>query len=107
VVSSTADRTVPQQHPHTHPLRRHPAAMTCRFLARAQSLLCTCLYLNNRKGGAGLVSWQVLGDGREVGRILHPLAVTFGHLELSLSVQPLLVEGATRTRSCQRREQEG
>jgi hypothetical protein len=39
-------------------------------------------------------SWKALGDRREVGGIAHALAVTFGDLGLSLSIQPLLVEGA-------------
>ena len=42
-------------------------------------------------------SREVFGDRREEGGILHPLTITLGDLELSLSVQPLLVEGAAST----------
>ena len=43
------------------------------------------------------LSREVPGDRREEGGILHPLTITLGDLELSLSVQPLLVEGAAST----------
>src|SRR5690348_11290289 len=70
---------------------RIKASLWCFHIPKAVGETRTRRYLVS--SAARCVSRKTLGNRREEGRVLHPLPVSFGDLELSLFVEPLLVEG--------------